>query len=57
MVDLNILNRSLSKGSTVSNRQLNTPELRKRGGAHVFYGLAEIKTNQNLDVDEKQLKD
>ena len=26
----------------VSNRQLNTPQLRERGGAHIFYGLAEV---------------
>ena len=26
----------------VANRQLNTPQLRERGGAHIFYGLAEV---------------
>ena len=26
----------------VANRQLNTPQLRERGGVHIFYGLAEV---------------
>ncbi len=50
-------NRDPGMVGTVPNRQYNTPGIRARGGAHIFYGLAEIKINENLDVDEKQLKD
>ena len=32
-------------------------ELRVRGGAHIFYGLAEIKINEITDVNEDQLDD
>ncbi len=38
-------NRDPGMIMTVDNRQYNTPQLRERGGAHVFYGLAEIKLN------------
>ena len=31
---------------TVANRQYNTQALRDRGGAHIFYGLAEIKIDE-----------
>ena len=41
--------------NTVANRQFNTQELRERGGTHIFYGLAEIKLNQDLDVDDSEL--
>ena len=41
--------------STVANKQFNTQELRDRGGTHIFYGLAEIKLNQNNDVDDSEL--
>ena len=47
--------RNAGQVSTVDNRQLNTQELRDRGGAHIFYGLAEIKINENKDVNENQL--
>ena len=47
--------RNAGQVSTVFNRQLNTQELRERGGAHIFYGLAEIKINPNKDVNEDQL--
>ncbi len=43
--------------STVANRQFNTQELRDRGGTHIFYGLAEIKLNQDLDVDDNELNE
>ena len=36
-------NRDPGMVGTVSNRQYNTQALRDRGGAHLFYGLAEIK--------------
>ena len=36
-------NRDPGMVGTVSNRQFNTQALRERGGAHLFYGLAEIK--------------
>ena len=36
-------NRDPGMVGTVSNRQYNTQALRNRGGAHLFYGLAEIK--------------
>ena len=49
--------RNAGQVSTVSNRQLNTQELRDRGGAHIFYGLAEIKINSTKDVDEGQIDD
>ena len=39
-------NRDPGMISTVSNRQYNTQALRERGGAHVFYGLAEIKIDE-----------
>ena len=39
------------------NRQSNTEAIRERGGAHIFYGLAEIKINENKDVNESQLDD
>ena len=38
-------NRDPGMIGTVYNRQYNTQALRDRGGAHVFYGLAEIKIN------------
>ena len=38
-------NREPGMIGTVYNRQYNTQALRDRGGAHVFYGLAEIKIN------------
>ncbi len=41
--------------STVANKQFNTQELRDRGGTHIFYGLAEIKLNQNNYVDDSEL--
>ena len=47
--------RNAGQVSTVSNRQLNTQELRDRGGAHIFYGLAEIKINSIKDVNQDQL--
>jgi prepilin-type N-terminal cleavage/methylation domain-containing protein len=40
---------------TVSNRQFNTQELIERGGAHIFYGLAEIKLNEINDVNDNVL--
>ena len=49
--------RNAGQVSTVYNRQLNTQELRDRGGAHIFYGLAEIKINEINDVNEDQLND
>ena len=39
-------NRDPGQMMTVSNRQYNTDQLVERGGAHIFYGLAEIKTNE-----------
>ena len=39
-------NRDPGMVSTVSNRQYNTQALRDRGGAHIFYGLAEIKIDK-----------
>jgi len=36
-------NSSAGQWGGVANRQLNTPQLRERGGTHIFYGLAEIK--------------
>ena len=49
--------RTAGQVSTVYNRQLNTQELRDRGGAHIFYGLAEIKISPNKDINEDQLND
>ena len=45
-------NRDPGQMMTVSNRQYNTEELVERGGAHIFYGLAEIKTNEIMEVDD-----
>ena len=45
-------NRDPGQLMTVSNRQYNTEELVERGGAHIFYGLAEIKINEILEVDD-----
>ena len=42
---------------TVSNRQYNTKQLQERGGAHIFYGLAEIKINENKEVNQDVLDD
>ena len=39
-------NRDPGMIGTVYNRQYNTQALRDRGGAHVFYGLAEIKIDE-----------
>ena len=49
--------RDAGQVSTVYNRQLNTQELRDRGGAHIFYGLAEIKINPIKGINEDQLDD
>ena len=48
-------NRDPGMVGTVSNRQYNTPELVERGGAHIFYGLAEIKLNEINDVNDGAL--
>ena len=37
---------------TTPNRQYNTQAIRERGGAHTFYGLAEIKTNEIKEDDD-----
>jgi len=39
-------NRDPGMVGTVANRQYNTQALRERGGAHIFYGLAEIKIDE-----------
>ena len=39
-------NRDPGMVGTVANRQYNTQALRDRGGAHIFYGLAEIKIDE-----------
>ena len=45
-------NRDPGQMMTVSNRQYNTEKLVERGGAHIFYGLAEIKTNEIKEVND-----
>ena len=48
-------NRDPGQMMTVSNRQYNTDQLVERGGAHIFYGLAEIKTNEIMEVDDDEV--
>ena len=48
-------NRNPGQMMTVSNRQYNTDQLVERGGAHIFYGLAEIKTNEIMEVDDDEV--
>ena len=48
-------NRDPGQMMTVSNRQYNTDQLVERGGAHIFYGLAEIKTNEIKEVDDDEV--
>ena len=45
-------NRDPGMVMTTPNRQYNTQAIRERGGAHTFYGLAEIKTNEIKEVDD-----
>ena len=48
-------NRDPGQMMTVSNRQYNTEQLVERGGAHIFYGLAEIKTREIKEVDDNEV--
>ena len=50
-------NRDPGMVMTVPNRQYNTESIRERGGSHIFYGLAEIKINDNKDINQEQLND